>query len=71
MYGIIVFAVFMVIWKALDIGIQAYQLHLQAILQAYELKVEKDTAGGGESPGNEEKHIGFNYCSNLTHVEDY
>jgi hypothetical protein len=62
MQGIIVFAVFMVLWKLLDIGIQAYQLYLQAVLEAFKMKMDSESDKGGkeeETGDNEPRTIGF------------
>lgn len=63
MQGIIVFAVFMVLWKLLDIGIQAYQLYLQAVLEAFKMKMDLESDKGGKEEeteeDNEPRTIGF------------
>ena len=51
MAEIIVFALFMAVWKGLDTITTLYQLHLQA-------KIELNKAPIEENEG-EEKHIGF------------
>lgn len=62
MQGIIVFAVFMILWKLLDIGVQVYQLYLQAVLQAFQIKMESESdkvEKEAESGDNEPRTIGF------------
>ena len=61
---IIVFAVFMVLWKGLDIAYNAYQLYLSA-------KVELNKPPQVEIQPEEDKHIGFiNYGDQMRKVEE-
>lgn len=60
---IIVFAIFMVCWKGLDILLSAYQMHLQA-------KIELNKAP--ETEEEEKPAIGFvDYGDKRRKIEDY
>lgn len=60
---IIVFAVFMVLWKGLDTVHSMYQMHLQA-------KIELNRTPEAATD-NEEKHIGFtDYGVHLREIEE-
>lgn len=61
---IVVFAVFMLLWKGLDTAYAAYQLYLSA-------KVEMHKENGPEEPHEEQRSIGFvDYGNKLREIEE-
>lgn len=66
MQGLLIFAGFMVLWKAMDTFLTAYQLYLQAKLEEGKDIVEVEP----EKP-EEDRKIGFqDYSSGLLEVEE-